>query len=161
LPAALVIRVAEIVVPLRVVAEGGVVDVRRQRQRGAATPTADQLCGEQFPFFVGMPVRPEESIEGAHARLILAEADVSAIAAEDVRLRHRQWNAGFTRISENELARLDRASRAGQRLDAATLDRRLIDAVLVAQRIEIAWLRPEVLTGHHADAREALVLFAS
>src|SRR5262249_26586617 len=94
-------------------------------------------------------------------RLVLAESDVSAIAAEDVRLRHRQRNAGFTRISEDELARLDRAPPAGRRLHAAALDRRLIDAVLVTERIEIVRLRAEVLTGQHADAREALVLFAS
>src|SRR5262249_35030113 len=103
----------------------------------------------------------EESIEGTDARLIFAEADIGAIAAEDVRLRHWQWNAGFTRISEHELARLDRPAPSGRRLHAAALDRRLIDAVLVTERIEIVCLRAEVLTGQHPDARELLELFVS
>src|SRR4029453_14544177 len=104
------VRVVEIVVSPRVRAESGVVGVGRQRQRGAAAPTSDELRGQQLPFFLRASIRVEKSIEGAHARLIFAEADVSAIAPEDVRLRHRQRNAGFTRISEDELARLDRTS---------------------------------------------------
>ena len=55
LPATRVVRVVEVVVPLRVGAERRVVDVRRQRQRRTAAPTADQLRGEQFPFFLGAP----------------------------------------------------------------------------------------------------------
>ena len=90
LPAARIVRVVEVVVSLRVRTERRVVDVRRQRQRGAAAPTADQLRGEEFPFFFGASIRLEESIEGADARLILAKAHVGAIATEYVRLRHRQ-----------------------------------------------------------------------
>ncbi len=48
----------------------------------------------------------------------------------------------------------------GSGLDAAALDRRLVDAVLVAQRIAVARLRAEVLHRQDADAREALVLLA-
>src|SRR6185503_6237750 len=44
---------------------------------------------------------------------------------------------------------------------AAALDRRLVDAVFVPERIAIARLRAEVLDGEHANAREALVLLAS
>ena len=68
---------------------------------------------------------------------------------------------GLTRISEDELAGLDRPSLARQRLDAAALDRRLVDAVFVTQRIEVARLRAEILHGQNADAREALILLAS
>src|SRR5262249_22056616 len=42
LPAVWIVRVIEVVVPLRIRTERGVVDVRRQRQRSAAAPTADQ-----------------------------------------------------------------------------------------------------------------------
>ena len=112
LPAMRVVRVVEVVVPLRVRAERGIVGVRRQRQRGAAAPAADQLRGEQFPFFLGASIRLEESIERADARLIFAEAHIGAVAAEDVRLRHRQRDPGLTRISEDELAGLDRPSLA-------------------------------------------------
>ena len=132
-----------------------------KRQRGAAAPTADQLRGDQFPFFLGASIGPEESIERADARLIFAEAHIGAVATEDVRLRHRQRDPGLTRISKDELAGLDRPSLARQRLDAAALDRRLVDAVFVAQRIEVARLRAEVLHGQNADAREALILLAS
>src|SRR6476620_7423942 len=136
-----VVGVIEIVVPLRIRTESGVVGVGRQRQRSAAAPTADQLCCQQFPFLIRASIRAKESIEGTDARLIFAEPDEGAIATENVRLRHREWNAGFARIAENELARLDRPSPARWRLDAAALDRRLIDAVLVTERIEIVWLR--------------------
>src|SRR5262249_46439149 len=108
LPATRVVRVIEVVVPLRVRAEGGVVDVRRKRQRGAAAPTTDQLRGGHFPFFLGASIRAEEPIESADPRLILAQAHICAIATEYVRLRHRQGNPGFTRISKDELAGLDR-----------------------------------------------------
>ena len=155
LPATRVVRVIEVVVPLRVRAECRIVDVRRQRQRGAAAPAADQLRGEQFPFFLGASIRLEESIERADARLILAKAHIGAVATEYVRLRHRQRNPGLTRISKDELAGLDRPSLPRQRVDAAALDRRLVDAVFVTQRIEVARLRAEVLHGQNADAREA------
>src|SRR6185437_5262310 len=101
----------------------------------------------------------KESIERADARLILAVADERAVAAEDVRLRHREQRAGLAGISQNEFASLDRVSLAREWLDAAALDRRLVDAILVAQRIEIPGLRAEVLQGQDRDPREALVLF--
>ena len=49
----------------------------------------------------------------------------------------------------------------GSELDAAALDRRLVDSVLVTQRIEVARLGAEILRGQNADAREAFVLLAS
>src|SRR5262245_56283296 len=112
LPATRVVCIIEVVVPLRIRAEAGVVNVRRQRQWCAAAPTADQLRGQQFPFFLSLSVRLEESIECADPRLIFAKTYKGAIAAENVRLRHRQGNAGFTRISKNELAGFDRLSLA-------------------------------------------------
>src|SRR5262245_3361340 len=126
-------------------AESGVVDLRRQHQRGTAAPTTYQLRGQELAFFLRVAVRPEESIERADAGLILAQSRVGAVPAEDVRLWHRQRDAGFARIPEDELAGFDRPTLARQRLDTAALDRRLIDAVLVTQRIEIAGLRAEVL----------------
>src|SRR5262249_16074493 len=61
----------------------------------------------------------------------------------------------------DELAGFDRPTVARRWLNAAALDRRLVDAVLVTERIAIARLRAEVLYKEHADAREALVLLAS
>src|SRR5262249_779663 len=49
-PGVWIVRVIEVVVPLRVRTERGIVDVRRQRQRSTAAPAADQLCGDQFAF---------------------------------------------------------------------------------------------------------------
>jgi hypothetical protein len=112
LPAVRVVRVIEVVVALWVRTEGGVVDIRRQRQRCAAAPTADQLRGDQFTFFLGASVGPKESIERADARLIFAEAHIRAVAPEDVRLRHRQGVPDLTRIPKDELASLDRPSLA-------------------------------------------------
>jgi hypothetical protein len=114
LPAMRIVRVVEVVVPFRVRAERRVIDVRRERQRCAAAPTADQFRGDQFPFFLGAAIRPKESIERADARLILAEAGIGAVAAEDVRLRHRQGNPGLARIAKDELAGFDRPTVAGR-----------------------------------------------
>src|SRR6185295_3109106 len=114
-----------------------------------------------FPLFVGASVRLEESIERADPRLIFAQPHISAVATEGVGLRHRQRDAGLARISENELAGLDLRPLTRQRLDAAALDRRLIDAVFVTQRIEVARLRAEGLLGQKAHPRELLPLLAS
>src|SRR5258706_16132745 len=110
LPATRIVRVVEVVIPLRVRAEGGVIDVRRQHQRRTAAPAADQLRGDKFLFFLGVSTRPKEPIERADARLIFAKAHISPIATEYVRLRHRQGEPGLTRISQDELAGLDRLS---------------------------------------------------
>src|SRR5690242_18763895 len=126
-----IVRVIEVIVPLQVCAEAGIVDVRRQRQWGATPPTANQFRGKQFSFCLGASIRPQESIEGADARLVLAKADVSAIATKELRLRHRQQNPGLTRIAKDELAGLDWRSLTWQWFDAAALDRGLINAVFV------------------------------
>src|SRR5262249_13480256 len=159
LTAARVPGVIEIVVPVRIRAERGIVHVRSQGQRSAAAPATHQLRGQQFPLFLRGSMRVEESIEGAHARLILAQTHKGPVAAEYVRLRHRQRNPGLARISEDELARPDRPSLTRQRIDVA-LDRRLVDAVFVPQRIEVPRLRTEVLYVQDLDPGEALVLLA-
>src|SRR5262245_7061031 len=100
LPAARIVRVVEVIVPMQVGAQCGMVGTRRQPQRGAAAPAADQLRGNKFPFFLGVSTRPEESIERADSRLIFAKAHKSAVSAEYVRLRHRQGEPGLTRISK-------------------------------------------------------------
>ena len=135
LESAHVVRVVEVVVPPRVRAQDRVVALRRQGQRGAAPPPADQLGGEQLPLLLGAAMGSEEPIEGADPGLILAKAHIGAVAAEDLRLRHRQGNAGLTGISQDELAGLDQRPLARERLGAAALDRRLVDAVFVTQGI--------------------------
>ena len=57
---------------------------------------------------------------------------------------HRQRNTTLARIAEDEFPRFDRPSLTRQLL-AFALVWRLIDAVLVAQRIQIALLGSEVL----------------
>ena len=111
LPATRVVRVIEVIVPLRVRAECGIVDFRRQGQRGAAAPTPDQLRGEQFPFGLAASICPEESIERADARLIFAQTDISAVATEHVRLRHRQRETCLAGIAKDELPGLKRLGR--------------------------------------------------
>src|SRR5262245_36507931 len=156
-----IVGVVEVVVSLRVGAERGIILVRRERQRRAAAPAADQLRGEQFALFLGTAVLAEESIERADTRLVFAEAHIGAVATEDVWPRHWQRHPGFAGIPKDELAGFDRPPLARQRVGAAALDRRLVDAVLVAQRIEITRLGAEVLHRQDADARDALVLLTS
>src|SRR5215813_12022761 len=82
LPPMWIVRVIEVVVSLRVRTERGVVGVRSQRQGGAAAPTPNQLCGDQFTFFLGVSISAQETIERADAGLILAEAHVGAVATK-------------------------------------------------------------------------------
>src|SRR5262249_20245220 len=140
--------------------ECGVVELRRQRQRCAAAPTANELGGDQFQFRIGASIVSKESIEGTDTRLILAEAYISAVATKYVRLRHRKGTPSLTWISEDELAGLDWPSLARQGLDTAALDRRLVDAILVAERIAIARLRTKILYGQDSDSRHVSVLLA-
>ena len=67
LPALRIVRVMERVVAARVRAEHRIVSVRRECQWRTAAPTADQLGGDQFTFFLGSSIRLEESIEGPDA----------------------------------------------------------------------------------------------
>src|SRR5262245_14138756 len=99
LPATWIVRVVEVIVPPRVCPELWIIDVWRQHQRSTTAPTANQLCGEQFLFGFRLSMRPKESIECPDPGLVFAKADVSAVATEYVRLRHRQRNTRFTRIS--------------------------------------------------------------
>src|SRR5271169_48667 len=103
----------------------------------------------------------EESIERANARLIFAKAHIRAVTAEYVRLRHWQGNAGFTRISQDEFACLDWLPVSGEWFDAAALDCRLVDAIFITERIQIARLRAEILHGQDADTRKTLELLPS
>src|SRR4029078_9114002 len=64
------VRVIEVVVSLRIRAESRIVGVGRERQGGAAAPTADELCGNQFPFLIRASIRMEEAIERNDARPI-------------------------------------------------------------------------------------------
>src|SRR5690349_9244428 len=138
LPTARVIRVIEVVVSLWVSAERSVIDIRREGQRRAAAPAADQLRREKFPFCFSASIRPKESIKRTHPRLILAKANIGAVATEDVRLRHWQRHAGLTRISQEELASLNWSSVARQRFNPAAFNRRLVYAVFITQRIAVA-----------------------
>src|SRR6185369_5743320 len=106
LPPARIVRVIKVVVSLWVGANCGIIHLRREGQRRATAPAADQLRGEQFSFFLGAAIRTQESIEGADARLIFAKAHIGAVAPEYVRLRHRQWHSGLTGIAEDELSGL-------------------------------------------------------
>src|SRR5262249_23319742 len=106
-PATWIVRVVEVVVPLRVRTESRVVDLRRQHQRRTATPTSHQLGGDQFPFSLGAATGPQKPIERTDTRLILAEPYIGAIATEDVRLRHGKRCPGLARIPEDELSGLD------------------------------------------------------
>ena len=105
--------VGEVVVPARVRAERRVVARRGERQGRAAAPAADQLRGEQFPLLLGLRVLVQEPVERPDARLVVAQPDEGAVAAQHVRCRHRQRHAGLAGVAEDEFASLDRSSLAG------------------------------------------------
>ena len=125
-----IVGISEVVVPLRVLAERGVVLRRRERQRRAAAPTSEELRRQQLPFVVGLRIVAQESVERPDPRLVLAQPDEGAVAPEHVRLHRRKWHAGLARVAEDELTRFDRASLAGQRIDAAALNCGLADLSL-------------------------------
>ena len=137
--------IGEVVVAQRVGAERRVVLVRRECQWGAAAPAPHQLRREQFPLVFGLRIRLQEAIERPDPRLVLAQPDVCAVSSQHVRLRRRKRHAGLAGVAQDELAGFDRWSLAGQRLDAAALDRGLADRVLIAERVQVARLGAEVL----------------
>src|SRR5689334_12833624 len=110
-----ILCIVEIVVALRVSAERRIIDVRRQSQRRAAAPTPYQFRGEQFLLGLGFPICAEEAIERADTRLVLAVAHIRAVAAQNIRMRHRQGNAGLAWIAKNEFTGLDRPPLARKR----------------------------------------------
>ena len=76
---------------------------------------------------------------------------IGAVASENVGLRHRQGipaSPGYPRM--NSPALIGRPL-SGKRLHTAAFDRRLVDAVLVSQRITVAGLGAEVLDGQNFD----------
>src|SRR5262249_58485788 len=103
------------------------------RQRRATAPAADQFRCEQFPLFLGAAVVAQKSIESADTRLIFAEAHIGAVAAEDVRPRHRQGDPSLTWISKNELTGPDWPCLARKRVDAPSFDRRLVHPLPACQ----------------------------
>src|SRR5262249_41874673 len=131
---------------------------RRQRQWRPAAPPAHQLRREQLSLLRRAGMVPQEPVERPDSRLVLAEADVGAVAAQRVRRWRRERRAGLARIAEAELARLDRRSLTGERVDAAALDGRLADRVPVAERVEIARLGAEVLDRHDRQAGDTLIV---
>src|SRR5262245_16282959 len=114
-----VVRVVEVVVSLWIRAESRIVDLRRERQRGATAPGPDELRGEQLPFSLGASIRAEKTIERTDARLIFPETHVAAVATEHVRLRYGQRHAGLTGITKDEFSCLDRPALTRQRGDTA------------------------------------------
>ena len=100
----------------------------------------------------------EESVEGSDKGLVFAQTEEGAVAPQHIRLRHRERHAGLAWVTENEFARLDGTPLTGQRIDAAALDRRLANAVLVAERIEVPRLAAEVLGPHDFKAAHSMVL---
>jgi hypothetical protein len=103
-------------------------------------------------------VLAQESVEGSDERLVLTQPDERTVSSEHVRMRHRQRHTRLAGISEDELTGFDGSSLAGQRIDAAALNRGLTDRVLVAQRVEVARLGTEVLRRQHGDPGEPLIL---
>ena len=155
-----IVGISEVVVPLRVLAERGVVLDRRKRQWRAAAPPADQLRGQQLTFFVRLSIVSQESVERSDPRLVLAQANEGAVAPEHIRLQHRKRHTGLARITEDEFTRFDGATLSGQWIDTAALDGGLADTVLVAERIEIARLSAEVLSVQHRNAGKSVILLA-
>src|SRR3954452_1522515 len=110
--------VIEVVVAPRVGPEARVGPRRRQDERGPAPPPAHELGGEEF-LLLGRPaIRAEEVAEGADVLLQAAVGGVGAVAAEGFRIGLAGDVAVLVGVAEEELARLQRAARAGRRLVA-------------------------------------------
>src|SRR6266446_4372067 len=150
--------VGEIVISLRIVAERRIVLCRRERQWRTATPAPDELRRQQLALLGGLAVRSQEPVERSDPRLVFAQTNVRAVAAQYVRLRHRKGHSGLAWIAEDELAGFDRLPLTRKRLDATALDGGLADAVFIAERVEAARLSAEVLSQQDGDARTTLIL---
>ena len=153
LPAIGIGGVGEVVVAKGVGTERRVVVVGRKRQRSAARPAAHELRRQKLPILISLGVRTQEAVERPDSRLVFAQPDVCAVPSKDIRLRRGQGYAGLAGIAQDELAGLDGSALAGQRLDAAALDRGLTDRVPVPQWVQVARLGAEVLRGHNRESR--------
>jgi hypothetical protein len=83
-----VVGVVEVVDAVGVLAERRVVACRRQRERRAAAPAADELGRQQLPVLCGARVVAQEPVEGGDMGVVLAKHDVGPVAAEHLGGRH-------------------------------------------------------------------------
>src|SRR5207245_5935575 len=97
-------------------------------------------------------------IERSDPRLVFSQANVGAVAAQHVSLRHRKRHTALTWIAEDELPRFDRLPLTGKRIDTTAFNGGLADAVFIAERVETARLGAEVLNQQDGDARKTLIL---
>src|SRR4029077_3417277 len=129
------VLVVEIVAALWVGAECGIVLLGRECQRRTAAPAAHQLRSDELPLLVRLAVRAQEVTELTHVLLEPPIGHEAAVAGEDFRLRQRRIHTALIRVTENELARLERGSRTGRRLVTRALDHRLREPVAVVEMI--------------------------
>src|SRR5918997_1282078 len=147
-----IVAVKERVVALRVIAEIRVVNVRRERERSAALPAPDHFRAQQRLLLAARRLRPKVLPVGRDPRVQLAEDDVGAVPAEHLRGRHRRKLSRLVLVTEDDLTRLERPFLGIRGGSPASLDRRLTDPVLEAERGPPAFELVAVLAPDHLDA---------
>src|SRR5215211_5789535 len=131
--AAQIVVVVEVVVARRIRTELGIVVVRGERQGRATLPASDHLGAQQRLLLPAGGSFAEVASVGRDAGVQLPEHDVGAVAAEQLRGRHRRQTARLVGIAEDELAGLDRSLPGVGAWDPAALHRLLADPVLEAE----------------------------
>ena len=157
LEAAGIVAVEEVVVPPRVAAELRVVPLRGEREWGSSLPAPDHLRTEECLLLAVRSLRAEVLPVCSDLRVQLPEDDIGAVSAQDVRGRHRRQLARLIRVSEDDLARLERPVVRVRWRPAAALDRRLADTVLEAERGTPGRELVAVLAPDHRDAVQLLM----
>src|SRR5687767_3109291 len=107
--------VVEVVVAQWVCAELGIVFLRCEDERSAATPATHHLGRNQLLFVARLAMAPKELAKPAHMLLQPPVRDIASIAREDFRSWQLRHFAGLVWISQEEFTGLDRTAGAGVR----------------------------------------------
>ena len=132
--AAWVIGIPEVVVPVRILAESGVVTSRGERERCATGPAPDHLGAQESLVGAVHGSGVQVLAVGGHLGVQFAEDHVGAVAAEDRRRRHRRQFARLIGVAENDLAGLEWLLSRVRRGPSAAFDSGLADSVLEPER---------------------------
>ena len=144
----------EVVVAPGIGAELGVVAVRCEGERSTALPAPDHLRAEELLLLTARrPVAQVASV-GRHLRVQLAEDDVRAVAAQDLRRRHRRQLTGLVGVAQDDLAGLEGSLPGTRGGPPASFDRGLADAVLEAEGGPSGGELVAVLTPDHLQPRQ-------
>src|SRR5262249_51713495 len=102
--------VIEVIVPAGISPQAGVILVRREHQRSAASPTSHQFRGDPFLLFRCLPVLSEEITKRTHMLFHPEISHIAAVFGKSLRLRHSRSRSLFIAIAKEKFTCFDRGA---------------------------------------------------